>query len=326
MATYRLVELAEYVQGVVRGDPNLPIRAIGGLQDVPEGGLTFAEEERHLRLALQSPAAAVLTRPNLVENLRSEKSLLLHPQPRWAFAQLLALFSPFQPPEPGIHPMVVMGEACELGDAVALMPYVVLGNRVRLGHRVRVYPFCYIGDEVEIGDDTVLYPHVVVMPRVRIGQRVILHPGAVIGGDGLLGIKDSSGDPESLHAYLHFTPRLKIWVGEEKLLLANLRGGGAGSISGLANLVPERLVTTFRAFHEGRDADGLQQLIDEIADVVDTFPAPANFKAALTLRQSPLAMCAPLCVTSANRSNKHSHTPFNPIFEIGGDADAGRLF
>jgi len=184
MATYRLVELAEYVQGMVRGDPNLPIRAIGGLHDVPEGGLTFAEEERHLKWALQSPAAAVLTHPSLVENLRGEKSFLLHPQPRLAFAQLLALFSPFQPPEPGIHPTVVMGEECELGDEVTLMPYVVLGNRVRLGHRVRVYPFCYIGDEAQIGDDTVLYPHVVVMPRVRIGQRVILHPGAVIGGDG----------------------------------------------------------------------------------------------------------------------------------------------
>jgi UDP-3-O-[3-hydroxymyristoyl] glucosamine N-acyltransferase len=96
MASYRLVELAEYVQGVVRGNPDLLIDTIGGLQDVPPGGLTFAEDERHLHMALQSPAAAILTHPNLVENRRSEKSFLLHPQPRLAFAQLLALFSPFQ--------------------------------------------------------------------------------------------------------------------------------------------------------------------------------------------------------------------------------------
>ncbi len=112
----------------------------------------------------------------------------------------------------------------------------------------------------------------------------------------LMGIKDSSGDPETLYAYLRFTPRLKIWVGEEKLLLENLRRGGAGSISGLANLVPDRLVATFHAFHAGRDAEGLQQLIDAIANAVDAFPAPANFKAALTRRQLPFShVRPPLC-------------------------------
>jgi 4-hydroxy-tetrahydrodipicolinate synthase len=109
----------------------------------------------------------------------------------------------------------------------------------------------------------------------------------------LIGIKDSSGDPESLQTYLGYAPRLKVWVGEEKLLLRNLQGGGAGSISGLANLFPERMVATFRAFHEGREADGLQQLIDEAADAIDAFPAPANFKYALTLRGLPMSHVRP---------------------------------
>ncbi|MEN3002530.1 MAG: dihydrodipicolinate synthase family protein [Armatimonadota bacterium] len=116
---------------------------------------------------------------------------------------------------------------------------------------------------------------------------------ALLPFPNLLGIKDSSGDPESLQTYLGFAPRLKVWVGEEKLLLYALQHGGAGSISGLANVFPERLVTTFRAFHEGREADGLQQLIDEAADALDKFPAPANFKYALTLRGLPLSHVRP---------------------------------
>lgn len=184
MASYKLSQLAELVQGIVRGDAELEISAVGGVSDVPAGGLTFAEDARHLREALASPAAAILTVPNL--NLPSDagKSFLLHPVPRLAWAKILALYSPFATPTLGIHPTVVMGSECELGDEVSLMPYVVLGARVKLGHRVKVYPFCYIGDEVEIGDDTVLYPHVVIMPHVKIGNRVIVHPGAVIGGDG----------------------------------------------------------------------------------------------------------------------------------------------
>ncbi len=184
MATYRLVELAERVQGIVRGNPDLPISAVGGIENVPSGGLTFAEDERRLKQALESPAGAILTRTGLNLPSDTNRSFLLHPNPRLAMAQILALYNPMVHPEGGVHPTVVMGEDCELGDEVALMPYVVLGSRVKLGHRVKVYPFCYIGDEVEVGDDTVIYPHCTLMPRVRVGQRVILHPGVVIGGDG----------------------------------------------------------------------------------------------------------------------------------------------
>ncbi len=116
---------------------------------------------------------------------------------------------------------------------------------------------------------------------------------ALLPFSNLLGVKDSSGDPESLMAYLGFTPRLKVWVGEEKLLMRNLQGGGAGSISGLANVFPERMVTTFRAFHEGREVEGLQRLIDETADALDAFPAPANFKYALILRGLPFSHVRP---------------------------------
>jgi UDP-3-O-[3-hydroxymyristoyl] glucosamine N-acyltransferase len=184
MASYRLSQLAELVQGVVRGDPDLTVSAVGGLGDVPPDGLTFAEDQRRLQEALQTPAAAILTRPTLELPPSTGKAFLLHPHPRLAWAKLLALYSPFQHPPAGVHPTVVMGEGCDLGDEVCLMPYVVLGNGVKIGHRVRVYPFCYIGDECEIGDDSVLYPHVALMPRVQVGKRVIIHPGAVIGGDG----------------------------------------------------------------------------------------------------------------------------------------------
>ncbi|GIV11116.1 MAG: UDP-3-O-acylglucosamine N-acyltransferase [Fimbriimonadales bacterium] len=184
MATYTLAQLAEQVQGMARGEAELRIASVGGIEDVPAGGLTYAEDARRLQEALASPAAAVLTKPNLNPSGDTGKSFLLHPMPRLAWAKILALFSPFRTPEPGVHSTVVMGAACELGDEASVMPYVVLGERVKIGARVQIYPFCYIGDEVEIGDDTVLYPHVTLMPRVQIGKRVIVHAGAVIGGDG----------------------------------------------------------------------------------------------------------------------------------------------
>lgn len=112
---------------------------------------------------------------------------------------------------------------------------------------------------------------------------------ALLEEPSLVGIKDSSGDPESLRAYLQFVPRLKVWVGEEKLLSACLQGGGAGTISGLANVFPHHLIRVYHAFREGKDPAGAQQLVDAVADAIDVFPAPANFKYALTHYGFPLS-------------------------------------
>ncbi|GIV10565.1 MAG: putative DapA-like lyase [Fimbriimonadales bacterium] len=103
----------------------------------------------------------------------------------------------------------------------------------------------------------------------------------------VIGVKDSSGSVRSMRQFLKYAPRLHVWVGEEKLLSQCLRKGGAGSISGLANVYLHRMVRLCEAFQHGADCAGLQSLIDAAADAIDEFPAPANFKYVLTLTGFP---------------------------------------
>lgn len=127
-------------------------------------------------------------------------------------------------------------------------------------------------------------PLPVILYNIPQRTRVPLTPtlvAALRDYPNLIGIKDSSGDLQSLEGYLQFAPQLKVWVGEEKFLLRNLQLGGAGTISGLANVYPHGLVRVWRAFQEGKEAEGLQALVDGYADAIDAFPAPANFKYAL---------------------------------------------
>lgn len=184
MINYRLIDLAEHIRAVLRGDPNRMITSAGGLEDVDANGITYAEDERKLRQALATPAAAIVVHPNHAGQIESDKAFLMHPHPRLAFAQLLALFSPFAVPEPGVHETAVIGEEVQIGKEVSIQPYAVIGDRVKLGDRVKIYPYTYVGDDSEIGNDTILYPHVVVMPGTQIGNQVIIHPGAIIGGEG----------------------------------------------------------------------------------------------------------------------------------------------
>lgn len=66
------------------------------------------------------------------------------------------------------------------------------------------------------------------------------YPGTVVG------MKDSSGDVEFHLAALKAFPGFDIWAGTEKLLLANLQGGGVGTISAMANVIAPQI----RAFHD----------------------------------------------------------------------------
>ncbi|MHC4931968.1 MAG: dihydrodipicolinate synthase family protein, partial [Planctomycetota bacterium] len=73
-------------------------------------------------------------------------------------------------------------------------------------------------------------------------------PGVVVG------IKDSSGDPDSLAAYLRARPDLAVFPGTETLLLEGLRGGAAGAITAGANVNAAAIRAVFDA-HEAGDSD-----------------------------------------------------------------------
>ncbi|MCH8273347.1 MAG: dihydrodipicolinate synthase family protein [Armatimonadetes bacterium] len=108
-------------------------------------------------------------------------------------------------------------------------------------------------------------------------RNVFTYPHAV-------GVKDSSGDPDLLTAYLEVAKEKQriILVGDERLLLRALRNGGAGTISGLANSLP---VLVSRQVRERSDT--FQQLIDEAVAALKKHPQPAVHKCVLDHRGLP---------------------------------------
>lgn len=99
-----------------------------------------------------------------------------------------------------------------------------------------------------------------------------------------VGIKDSSGNRELMEAYLEQArvAGRAMLVGDERLLLGCLAGGGSGTISGIANSFP-RLIS--RQVSERSEA--LQALIDEAAANVKKHPTPAVHKSILDRRGLP---------------------------------------
>jgi UDP-3-O-[3-hydroxymyristoyl] glucosamine N-acyltransferase len=182
-----LQQIAQAVGGRWIGAPDTVITGAGPLDGAGEADITFAEKGPALKQIAQSRAAAVLVPLDFTEG---SKNMIQVKNPRLAFAIILALFNPLKRPMPGIHPSVVMGSGCHVGQGVSIGAGTVLGERVTIGDGVALHPLVAIGDDVVIGNDTIIYPHVAILERCRVGQRVIIHAGTVIGSDGFGFVQD----------------------------------------------------------------------------------------------------------------------------------------
>ena len=94
-------------------------------------------------------------------------------------------------------------------------------------------------------------------------------------GKILAGLKDSSGDFRQFQAFRSAAPELAITVGNEVDISRAIAAGGAGTICGMANVVPELV----KAMVDGAGAEARMQAAVDV--VLDTPSFAATLKAVL---------------------------------------------
>lgn len=184
---HRLGELAERVEGEVRGDPDLPVRGIRALEDAGPQELSLLTHPRYRSRALESRAAALLVGrgpggPRGVEGI--DKPLLVVADPAYALARLLPLFHPEERPPAGVHPSAVVDPRAEVAPSAHVGPYAVVGAGSRLEEGAVVEAHAVVGRRCRVGEGSWLHPQVVLYDGTEIGRRVIVHSGTVLGSDG----------------------------------------------------------------------------------------------------------------------------------------------
>jgi UDP-3-O-[3-hydroxymyristoyl] glucosamine N-acyltransferase len=184
-----LGEYAARIGGAVRGDASVRISGISSIEDVTAGALTFATDERYLRAALASRAAAVLTETALADALAAtgtelRKPLLLVDSARAGLAALLTALEPPRPSGPFRHPAAAIDPSATLGADVYVGPFVSIGAGAHVGDRSVLLAGAIVGTNARLGRDCTLHPHAMLLDRCTAGDRVTLQAGAVIGSDG----------------------------------------------------------------------------------------------------------------------------------------------
>src|SRR5205809_3457772 len=103
----------------------------------------------------------------------------------------------------------------------------------------------------------------------------------------IAGMKDSSGDWNNTKTFLDAfaeTARpartgFDVFVGSESFLLANMRNGGAGTISATANVNPSAIHKLYRQWNTADDADQQQAKLNVVRDVFSSRKLPSMIAA-----------------------------------------------
>lgn len=149
--------LADKIGAACIGDGTIQLHGINEIHRVENGDLTFCDNSKYIKKALNSDASCVLV------NERTEapvgKVILVVDKPFEAFSQLSKELRGIISSSEMIHSSV------EIGIGTTIMPGV------------------FIGENAVVGSNCFIHPNVTIYDNCIIGDNVIIHSGCVVGAD-----------------------------------------------------------------------------------------------------------------------------------------------
>ncbi len=110
-------------------------------------------------------------------------------------------------------------------------------------------------------------PIAVVGYSLAVIERLLkAYPGVVVG------MKDSSGNWAYQESVLEHFPGFDVFTGSERFLLANLRMGGVGTISAMANVIPGKIRFLYDNYL-AENADQVQEKLDRYREATRDYAA-----------------------------------------------------
>ena len=191
----KLGDLAGKLGAELRGDAELEVTGVKGIEEAGPTEVTFVANPRYTALARKTKAAAVLVDPEFQE---IEAATLRIRNPYLAFSRALGLF--YLPPAypPGIHPTAVIDPTSVIGEGAHIGAYVVVGPDVQLGAHATLLPHVVLYPGVKAGSHLFAHAHAVVRENCILGDHVTLENGAIIGADGFGFARTEAGHWEKI--------------------------------------------------------------------------------------------------------------------------------
>lgn len=195
MNPMKLGELASRLGAELRGDADVEVTGVKGIEEAGPGEITFVANPRYASLARTTHAAAIIVEPGFPQ---IAAATLRIQNPYLAFSRAVGIF--YTPPAypAGIHPTAVIDSTATVGEGAHIGPYVVVGPRVRIGPHATLLAHVVLYPGVEAGSHFFAHAHAVVRENCVLGDHVTLENGVIIGADGFGFAKNESGQWEKI--------------------------------------------------------------------------------------------------------------------------------
>lgn len=186
----KLAELALALGAELRGDGDIEISGVAGIEEAAADQVTFVANPRYAALARTTDAAAVVVSLDFPE---IAAATLRTANPYLAWAKAIQLF--YQEPEysVGIHPTAAIHPTAKIGKYAHIAAYVVVGQDAVIGDHATLLAHVVIYANAVIGDHFFAHAHSVVRENCRVGNNVVLQNGVIVGCDGFGFAKDEKG-------------------------------------------------------------------------------------------------------------------------------------
>lgn len=187
---FTLGEIANALDGEVRGDGSIEIGGIAGIEEAKRGDIAFLSNPKYEKFldATRASAVIVSVKTKIVEG----KNFVVVKDPYLAFAKALALLKPAVRFRQGVSPKADIHASAKIGKDVSIGAFAVVEEGAEVGDGCVIYPGVYVGRGSIIGDGSVIYSNVSIREGVRLGKRVIIHCNSVIGSDGFGYVKEGT--------------------------------------------------------------------------------------------------------------------------------------
>jgi UDP-3-O-[3-hydroxymyristoyl] glucosamine N-acyltransferase len=186
----KLSEIAARLDCVSKGNGDVEITRVIGIDQAETGDLTFISNPKYAAKARTTKASAVIVSQDFPE---IDAATLRSSNPYLTFARAVELF--YQPPSPAriVDTTARVAKSARIGENASIGPFVVIEDDVEMGRNCTLRPFVHISRGARIGDNFKAYTHVSVREFCVIGNNVILQDGVKVGTDGFGYAKKDDG-------------------------------------------------------------------------------------------------------------------------------------
>ena len=192
-----LKEAADFVGGVVLGQPEIEITGIAKIEDAKNGDLTFLYLQSYEHFLATTQASAVLISPQF-QKTRSDLSYIEVKDPNVALNLIIKNFLRPTINLEGIDKSAQIHFSAKIDQAAVIGKNVIVSENCEIGEGSIVLHNTVLMENVKIGKNCLIYPNVTVRENCILGDNIIIHSNTCIGSDGFGFIPNAKGEYEKV--------------------------------------------------------------------------------------------------------------------------------